>query len=115
MLHTGRVILAPNSYINAAGACLSAILAHLLERPSVMPELIPSEFEHPPLRFVIIIGGFKPNTQDATEDRLFTSKESVATPSLHIIGQVDTLISPERSEALAATFRSPLIFRHAGG
>ena len=79
--------------------------------------LIPADFLHPPLKFVIIIGGFILSSQPATERILFptTAKQKVRTPSMHVIGELDTLILPERSDALVDGFEKPFVFRHPGG
>ncbi|KAI8139205.1 serine hydrolase FSH [Fennellomyces sp. T-0311] len=92
------------------GACLAGCLAHLLSQRTF---LIPADFAHPPLQFVIIAGGFKMPAMPATESKLYIGK--VETPSMHIIGELDTVILPERSDALANAFKNPFIFRHAGG
>ncbi|KAI8145334.1 serine hydrolase FSH [Fennellomyces sp. T-0311] len=94
------------------GACLAAILSELLENRTLIPELIPGDFAHPAFRFAIIAAGFKPQSQEAT-DALFQSK--IKTPSMHLIGDADTVISPERMMALADAFADPVVFRHAGG
>lgn len=90
---------------------MAAILAHALENPSSSS----LSFNHPPLQFVIFSGGFIP-TQQATRNELFASSSSpLTTPSLHLIGQVDTIIAPERMEALSRGFRKPFVHRHPGG
>ncbi|KAI7880329.1 hypothetical protein K492DRAFT_162769 [Lichtheimia hyalospora FSU 10163] len=94
------------------GACLAAILAHVLENPS---SSLSASLDHPPLKFVIFSGGFIP-TQKATRKQLFTSLTTpLITPSLHLIGQVDTIIAPERMEALSRAFIKPFVYRHPGG
>ncbi|KAI9318658.1 serine hydrolase FSH [Dichotomocladium elegans] len=99
------------------GACLAGILAHALEfrsLPDDNVQLLPRDFPHPPLQFVILAGGFKP-LQQATKGILYSSKRKVETRSLHMIGEVDTVVAPERMDALTAAFKNPVIFRHAGG
>lgn len=88
---------------------MAAILAHVLENPTSSLSL-----NHPPLQFVIFSGGFIP-TQQATRKELFASSSPLTTPSLHLIGQVDTIIAPERMEALSHAFRKPFVYRHPGG
>ncbi|ORZ01304.1 serine hydrolase FSH [Syncephalastrum racemosum] len=94
------------------GACLAAVMVELLENRALMPDLLPSSFEHPPFKFAIIAAGFKPDSQDATA-ALFKSK--IKTPSIHLIGEADTLIVPERMMALADIFEDPAILKHPGG
>jgi alpha-beta hydrolase superfamily lysophospholipase len=76
--------------------------------------LIPSTFDHAPFKFSIIVAGFKPTMQEATNVML-TEKSKVKTPSLHFIGELDTLVLPEAMESLARAFENPKIFRHSGG
>ncbi|KAI9323731.1 serine hydrolase FSH [Dichotomocladium elegans] len=94
------------------GACLAAVLAELLENRTLAPTLLPEDFAHPAFRFAIVAAGFKPISQDATES-LFKGK--INTPSIHLVGEADSLIAPERMLALADAFADPLIFRHPGG
>ncbi|CDS04144.1 hypothetical protein LRAMOSA07098 [Lichtheimia ramosa] len=94
------------------GACLAAVMAELLENRSLMPHLVSPEFEHPAFRFAIVAAGFKPESQDATQN-LFKGK--IKTPSMHLIGEADSLIVPERMLALADVFEDPIIFKHPGG
>ncbi|KAI8373181.1 serine hydrolase FSH [Radiomyces spectabilis] len=94
------------------GACLAAIVTELLENKAVMPELMSPDFAHPPFRFAIICAGFKPLTQEATQ-KVFSEK--IKTPSLHMLGEQDTLITPERAILLAEAFENPAILKHAGG
>ncbi|KAI7859126.1 serine hydrolase FSH [Circinella umbellata] len=96
------------------GACLTGCLAHMLDKRDF---LIPADFPHPPLKFVISIGGFILSSQPATEPILFpiTAEQKVQTPSMHVIGELDTIILPERSDALVDGFERPFVFRHPGG
>ncbi|KAI9497755.1 serine hydrolase FSH [Zychaea mexicana] len=94
------------------GACLAAMLSELLENRLLVPDLIPQDFAHPAFRFAIIAAGFKPMSQEATSS-LFQTK--IQTPSLHLIGEADTVIPPERMMDLADAFVNPAVFKHAGG
>lgn len=87
-------------------------MTELLENRSLMPDLLSPSFEHPPFKFTIIAAGFKPESQDATA-ALFKNK--IKTPSIHLIGEADTLIVPERMMALADVFENPAILKHPGG
>ena len=94
------------------GACFAALLSELLENRTLIPDLIPNDFAHPAFRFAIIAAGFKTASQEATES-LFQNK--IKTPSIHLIGEADTVIEPERMLDLANAFTDPVIFKHAGG
>ncbi|KAI8967964.1 serine hydrolase FSH [Mycotypha africana] len=96
------------------GACFTALLTQLLEDRSYFPDLISPSFEHPPLKFSIIVAGFKPVLQEATNVML-TRDKKVKTPSMHFIGDLDTLVSPENMVSLTEAFDNPTIFRHMGG
>ncbi|KAF7725537.1 hypothetical protein EC973_009567 [Apophysomyces ossiformis] len=94
------------------GACLAAILTELLENRTLVPELLSSEFDHPAFKFAIVVAGFIPTSQTATK-AVFQDK--IQTPSMHMFGEKDTLVLPERMEALTTVFKDPLILVHPGG
>ncbi|KAG0165953.1 hypothetical protein DFQ30_007762, partial [Apophysomyces sp. BC1015] len=84
------------------GAILTAILALLLEnRPSF--DLLRPEFDHPSLRFCIIVSGLVVNIPTMKE--LFNTK--IKTPSLHICGEADTVVSAEKMRDMANWFDKP--------
>ncbi|KAI8090684.1 serine hydrolase-domain-containing protein [Thamnidium elegans] len=72
------------------------------------------ETEQTPFKFSIIVAGFKPTKQTAT-NMMLTKENKVKTSSLHYIGDLDTLILPEKMNALLEAFEKPKIFRHTGG
>lgn len=93
------------------GAAMASLLCAMLENRDAIPGLIPSDFAHSPFQFSIICAGF---VSRATAHRpLFDN--IIQTPSLHIIGELDTLVAPERMTALTDRFHKPEIFRHTGG
>jgi predicted esterase len=93
------------------GAAMASLLCAMLENRNAIPGLIPSDFAHNAFQFSIICAGF---VSRATAHRpLF--ENIIQTPSLHIIGELDTLVAPERMTALADRFHKPEIFRHTGG
>ncbi|CEG76814.1 hypothetical protein RMATCC62417_11662 [Rhizopus microsporus] len=92
------------------GAAFAALLTELLEYKS--HEF--SSFDHPPFKFTILVSGFKPTMQEAT-NTLLTTERKVKTPSLHYIGDLDTLVLPEKMLSLTEVFENPVIFRHMGG
>ncbi|GAN01100.1 ovarian cancer-associated gene 2 protein homolog [Mucor ambiguus] len=96
------------------GGCFAALLTELLEDRTYFPDLISPTFEHPPFKFSIIVAGFKPTMQEATNIMLNKDKP-VKTSSMHFIGDLDTLVLPEAMVSLSETFENPTIFRHAGG
>lgn len=52
--------------------------------------------------------------QEATNSML-TKEHKLKTPSLHYIGDLDTLVLPEKMFLLTEVFENPVIFRHSGG
>ncbi|CAO3669895.1 unnamed protein product [Umbelopsis vinacea] len=93
------------------GAAMASLLCAMLENRNAIPGLIPSDFAHNPFQFSIICAGF---VSRATAHRPLL-ENIIQTPSLHIIGELDTLVAPERMTALADRFHKPEIFRHTGG
>jgi len=98
----------------ATGGCFAALLTELLQDRTYFPDLISPTFEHPPFRFSIIVAGFKPTMQEATNIML-NKDRPVKTPSMHFIGDLDTLVLPEAMVSLSETFENPTVFRHTGG
>lgn len=96
------------------GAAFAAVLTEMLENRTYFPELIPPAFDHAPFKFSIIVAGFKPSMQEAT-NAMLTKENKVKTPSMHFIGELDTLILPEAMNTLAEAFEKPKIFCHTGG
>lgn len=90
---------------------MAALLCGMLENRDVLPGLMPADFKHEPFRFAIICAGF---LSRATDHQALVEKV-IQTPSFHIIGELDTLVAPERMSALAEKFHQPYIFKHAGG
>ncbi|GAA5801572.1 hypothetical protein HPULCUR_007020 [Helicostylum pulchrum] len=84
------------------GACFAALLTEIMET------------EQTPFKFSIIVAGFKPTKQTAT-NMMLTKENKVKTPSLHYIGDLDTIVLPENMSALVEAFEKPKIFRHTGG
>lgn len=84
------------------GAGLAAVVTRQL------PTLVPS---HPPLKFAVLYSGFKLKPEKYAH--FYTPK--LATPTLHVMGTLDTIVSEERSMALYEACESPQILRHPGG
>ncbi|KAG2204678.1 serine hydrolase FSH [Mucor mucedo] len=94
------------------GACLAAVITVCLEDRTLAPSLFGPEFEHPNFKFAIIAAGFKPLPQKATE-HIWTHK--ITTPTLHMIGEEDKLITPDLQQTLVDQCIDPIVIRHAGG
>lgn len=90
---------------------MASLLCAMLENRDAIPGLIPADFTHGPFKFSIICAGFV--SRATAHQPLFTKQ--IQTPSLHIIGELDTLVAPERMTALADKFNKPDLFRHSGG
>lgn len=86
------------------GAGLTAIVTKAL------PELVPN---HPALRFAIIYSGFK--LEAPQHAHWYTTK--FTTPSLQVMGTLDTLVSEERSMALVENWEDDkvTVLKHPGG
>lgn len=70
------------------------------------------DLNHPNFRFAMLAAGFKPSSQKATQD-FWTHK--INTPTLHMIGMEDTLITPEMQQTLVDQCVEPSVIRHNGG
>ncbi|KAJ1812642.1 hypothetical protein LPJ75_003553 [Coemansia sp. RSA 2598] len=92
------------------GASLAILLAQLLHTKQDCLRF-PREVSHPPVKFLVLAGAFgvEPEEyQGIYENRLDT-------PSLHMMGEYDTVIDIERSRRMAAVFESPVCFEFSGG
>lgn len=58
-----------------------------------------------------MIGGF--TSQAPQHAALF--RRPLTTPSLHVIGETDTVVPPQDSLRLAGRFAEPIVLRHRGG
>ena len=93
------------------GAGFAAALSSILVNPSLRPEF---KDIHPPFKFCITVGGFK--IHDKNYDNLYplpTSGEP--THFLHVIGENDMIVTPERSKALVSNSPNSRCETHAGG
>ncbi|EJD40334.1 FSH1-domain-containing protein [Auricularia subglabra TFB-10046 SS5] len=103
------------------GATMAAILAATLEQPSLAEKygmLVDGKMPHPPLEFCVIAAGFIP--RDPTLASIFTEGSSDHAPglhtrALHILGDTDVLIGPERSRGLVDACTNCRVERHPGG
>lgn len=94
------------------GACFAALLTALLSeqlKGHPLRKHLPTS-QGPPSAG-IFVSGFK--ARFSQYDSIYAP--SIDTPTLHIIGEKDDAVSPERSEALMKVCRDPIVLRHAGG
>ncbi|KAG9077350.1 hypothetical protein FS749_010772 [Ceratobasidium sp. UAMH 11750] len=94
------------------GAGMAAALAAMLERPESYPTImVDGKAPHPPLEFCILVSGFKP--VDKEIGPLFNMP--LKTPSLHILGRNDVIVSLERGRTLVDACENPRLEEHEGG
>ncbi|KIJ41081.1 hypothetical protein M422DRAFT_75668 [Sphaerobolus stellatus SS14] len=99
------------------GASMAAIVAAILERPESYPGFVVNgQPIHPKLDFFIPVSGFLP-LDTSMEHILSTTSPKLTTPSLHIIGDTDVIVVPERSQILldACDQDTARVERHEGG
>lgn len=111
-----RNVLSQERYVGvlgfSQGAAMAAVLAALLENPSLQPTfLINGEPLHPPFQFCVAVSGFKPSGPICTS--LFAS--SYSTPTLHVLGKTDVVVSEERSKTLLNVSSNRRVEWHDGG
>ncbi|KAG7442929.1 FSH1-domain-containing protein [Guyanagaster necrorhizus] len=94
------------------GAALAAFLSALLEKPEAYPRfLIDGEAPHPPLQFCISVAGFK--IADPLSDIVYNP--TYATPTLHVLGRTDIIVTEERANGLLKVSANKRIEGHDGG
>ncbi|GAO47859.1 FSH1-domain-containing protein [Saitoella complicata NRRL Y-17804] len=86
------------------GAAMAAMLSSALER-----SLLKSS--HPPLKFAIIYSGFRAGYPQY--DNYYDPK--IKTPTLHVIGQMDSIVVPERCQKLVEVCEGAEVMEHPGG
>ncbi|KJA28683.1 hypothetical protein HYPSUDRAFT_196868 [Hypholoma sublateritium FD-334 SS-4] len=94
------------------GAGLAAVLAALLERPHLYPPfLVDGAAPHPPFKFCVSVSGFR--LRDPLSDTLFAAPYT--TPTLHVLGRTDVVVTEERSRQLVALSAAARVEEHDGG
>ncbi|THV05717.1 hypothetical protein K435DRAFT_960981 [Dendrothele bispora CBS 962.96] len=94
------------------GAGLACLLSAILERPESYPGfLIDEQPVHPPFEFCISAAGFK--SRDPISSRILS--ETFSTPTLHIVGKMDNIISPEYTKSILDVSTNKRIEEHDGG
>ncbi|KAL7748088.1 Ovarian cancer-associated protein 2 [Sorochytrium milnesiophthora] len=99
------------------GALMAAALASMLQPGSANPLLADTEHN---CRFVILCGGFVSQYPGHAKyfelgGRADASSSTINMRSLHIWGESDALVVPERSEKLCALFTDAARYIHPGG
>ncbi|KAF6794981.1 dihydrofolate reductase [Colletotrichum sojae] len=101
------------------GGAFAALLTAMLELPH---REVPEDFKPwveelreanggKPLRFAVVYSGFF-----ATPEELKWAYEpKIRTPSLHMIGSLDTVVEESRSQGLVERFEDPTVVVHPGG
>ncbi|KAJ7127193.1 serine hydrolase FSH [Mycena epipterygia] len=90
------------------GAALAAMILGYMENPQATPNLLPN-IKHPPFEFAVMISGF------VAPSKAFPIPARIRTPSLHVIGFNDVMVSPEQSIELTSHFDNAQIEIHQGG
>jgi pimeloyl-ACP methyl ester carboxylesterase len=94
------------------GACFAGLLTALLSEKSKSHPLrrcLPKSQGTP--KAGIFFSGFKPRFRQY--DDIYTA--GIETPTLHIMGEQDTAVTIERSEALVEVCRRATVLKHGGG
>ena len=94
------------------GACFAGILTALLShQPEDHPlrKHLPSDIDRPSAS--VFISGFR--ARFPQYDSIYA--RGIDVPTLHIIGENDDAVAPEKSEALMGLCHDPCVLRHAGG
>ncbi|KAI0808690.1 serine hydrolase FSH [Xylaria sp. FL0064] len=109
------------------GGCMAALVAAALEQPyrtpsnnstpatttthaSWLEELCAANKERP-LKFCVIYSGFHATPADLQ----WLFEPAIATPTLHFLGGLDTVVEEKRSQALVERCRDPMVLTHPGG
>ncbi|KAJ3746397.1 serine hydrolase FSH [Lentinula detonsa] len=94
------------------GAVLAALLSGLLEKPAMYPSFLEDgKAVHPPFEFCISFAGYKP--LDPLGAKLLTP--NFKTPTLHVIGLNDIIVTPERAQSLIDASLNGRVELHDGG
>ncbi|EKC99276.1 hypothetical protein A1Q2_06476 [Trichosporon asahii var. asahii CBS 8904] len=89
------------------GACMAAVLGALPGLHPNFPEGLPKP------KFIIAVGGFKPEPKNPDFSNYFPLSESL--PVLHVLGDNDVVVTPERSQSLIDATLNGRVEHHTGG
>jgi predicted esterase len=90
------------------GAALAALLVGLRS-----PDALPAPHRPLVFDFVIMAGAFLAN--DPALAKFYSARASYDLPSVHIVGQADSIVPATYSYKVAALFKDPLVLQHDGG
>ncbi|KAI1825057.1 serine hydrolase FSH [Xylaria intraflava] len=96
------------------GGCMAALVAAALERRddgAPWARELRAANGGRPLRFAVVYSGFYAPPADLQ----WLYDPPVATPTLHFIGGLDTVVDENRSRALVERCRDPVVLTHPGG
>ncbi|KAI0431754.1 serine hydrolase FSH [Xylaria sp. FL1042] len=107
------------------GGCMASLVTAALEHPYRTPpststsisthtpwlQALRAANEHRPLHFGIIYSGFHATPPDLQ----WLFEPVLATPTLHFLGGLDTVVEEKRSQALVERCRDPTVLTHPGG
>ncbi|TIA81867.1 hypothetical protein E3P98_01791 [Wallemia ichthyophaga] len=110
-----KELLSENKYDGifgfSQGAGFAAALAGVLANPDSKPEF---KGVHPPFKFCITVGGFKV-VDKAYEDIYPLPRSDEKTHFLHVTGENDMIVTPERSATLIDNSPNCRLEKHPGG
>ncbi|KAI0521068.1 serine hydrolase FSH [Xylaria bambusicola] len=101
------------------GGCMASLVASALEQPHRapvaesqpwLPELRAANGGRP-LKFCVVYSGFHATPSDLQ----WLFEPALATPTLHFLGGLDTVVEEKRSMALVERCRDPMVLTHPGG
>ncbi|KAI0419684.1 serine hydrolase FSH [Xylaria grammica] len=105
------------------GGCMAGLVTAALEHPHRSPhadsssssiswvqELRAANNEQP-VKFGVIYSGFRATPADLQ----WLYEPAIATPTLHFLGGLDTVVEEKRSQALIERCRDPVVVTHPGG
>lgn len=101
------------------GGSMAAMLASAMETSRAIPsgpdagwvEAVREANGGVPLKFAVIYSGF----YAPTEDLAWLYEPKIATPTLHFIGGLDTVVDESRSQGLVDRCVDPVVYTHPGG
>ncbi|KAI0118247.1 serine hydrolase FSH [Nemania sp. FL0031] len=104
------------------GGCMAALVASALEHPYHTPppsstvvapwlQSLRAANNNLPLQFGVVYSGFYATPPDLQ----WLYDPAIATPTLHFLGGLDTVVEEKRSRALVERCRDPMVLTHPGG